>query len=121
MHPSECHDLIDWILKNKEILKHDHIFDRGKLILLRTVNRMLKILQRGDDYALYSGQLLFFMSELYPMAERSATNHSGLRDVAHPVKMQAIGDEDVDDIGRSIDKSVYQLYWKIMDHIQVHH
>ena len=119
MQAEECHQLIDWILSNKEKLKQDHIFDRGKLILLRTVNRVLKILQRGEDYALHSGRLLFFMSELYPMAERSATNHSGLRDTSHPVKLHSWNDTIRDDFGRQVDKAVYNLYWKTIDYVQV--
>lgn len=119
LRPEECHKLIEWILGNKETLKLDHIFDRGKLILLRTVNRMLKNLQRGEDQALYSGRLLFFMSELYPMAERSATNHSGLRDMAHPIRIHSWNENLQDDFGRSVDKSVYNLYWKTMEFVQV--
>ena len=119
LDPEECHALIDWILRNKGTLKHPHIFERGKLILLRTVNRMLKILQRAEDHAYHEGRLLFFMSELYPMAERSATNHSGLRDQAHPVKMQQWSGPLHDDFGHPIEKADYDLYWRTMEHIQV--
>lgn len=118
MKAEENLKLIDWIMHNKDKLKQEHVLSRGKLIFLRAVNRMLKLLQKGEVHSSFYGRMLFCMSELYTMAERSATNHSGLKDLTHPVNIQTWNQTIDDDFGKTVDKGVYSLYWKLLESVQ---
>lgn len=118
MKAEENLKLIDWIMDNKDKLKQEHVLSRGKLIFLRAVNRMLKLLQKGEVHSSFYGRMLFCMSELYTMAERSATNHSGLKDLTHPVDIQTWNRPIDDDFGKAVDKGVYSLYWRLMESVQ---
>lgn len=86
---NECEKL--WTLIDP--LKAEELFKKGKFILLRTCNKLLRKLSRSR-HAELCGKILVFLTDTFPFSERSAMNLKG--EEGDMVEVEP-SDEDDDD------------------------
>ena len=59
-----------------EVLRHPRLFEKCKLLILRTCNMLLRRLSKSFN-AVLCGRVLIFLAKLFPLAERSGVNLHG--------------------------------------------
>lgn len=79
---AECEQVFTWVEKNTATLGAPALFERGKLILLRTCNQLLRRMSKADNTVL-CGRLLMLLANLFPLSERSGVNVNGEFHVAN--------------------------------------
>ena len=73
---ADAQDVFTWIEGKRTRLNADVLWRRGKLIMLRTCNDLLRRLSKTNDATL-RGRVLLLLSSLYALSERSALNLAG--------------------------------------------
>ncbi|KAG1901733.1 THO complex, subunit THOC1, partial [Suillus fuscotomentosus] len=72
---TSCSQIFSWI---KSRLTKDMVPQKGKaLILLRTLNDLLRRLSKMGSTTIFCGRILTFLSGVFPLGERSGVNLRG--------------------------------------------
>ncbi|KAK9912601.1 hypothetical protein M0R45_036457 [Rubus argutus] len=72
-----CKDVFGYIESKQDILGKQELFARGKLVMLRTCNQLLRRLSKAND-VVFCGRILMFLAHFFPLSERSAVNIKGV-------------------------------------------
>ncbi|KAL6328091.1 hypothetical protein AAG906_033368 [Vitis piasezkii] len=65
-----CKDIFAYIESKQDILGKQELFARGKLVMLRTCNQLLRRLSKAND-VVFCGRILMFLAHFFPLSERS--------------------------------------------------
>ncbi|KAI1791959.1 UDP-glucose 4-epimerase [Ganoderma leucocontextum] len=75
---SSCSHIFSWIEERAESLTEGMIPQKGKaLVLLRTLNDLLRRLSNTGATTMFCGRILTFLSRVFPLGERSGVNLRG--------------------------------------------
>ncbi|OCH90556.1 hypothetical protein OBBRIDRAFT_887644 [Obba rivulosa] len=75
---ASCSHIFSWIEARAARLTKDMVPQKGKaLILLRTLNDLLRRLSKTGSTTMFCGRILAFLSRVFPLAERSGVNLRG--------------------------------------------
>ena len=75
---ASCSHIFSWIEARAEKLTEDLVPQKGKaLILLRTLNDLLRRLSKMGSTTIFCGRILTFLSAVFPLGERSGVNLRG--------------------------------------------
>ncbi len=105
-----CSHIFSWIEQRSSRLMKGMVPQKGKaLVLLRTLNDLLRRLSKTGNTTIFCGRILTFLSAVFPLGERSGVNLRG--DYGSPweeVKFRTQGSEEmeVDGGGVPADTSV---------------
>ena len=72
----DCEAAFGWVEAHRPALAVPQLWNRGKLILLRTCNNLLRRLSRAA-HTVFCGRVLLLLAALFPLSERSALNITG--------------------------------------------
>ena len=73
-----CSHIFSWIELRADRLTEGMVPQKGKaLVLLRTLNDLLRRLSKIGNTTLFCGRILTFMSQVFPLGERSGVNLRG--------------------------------------------
>jgi hypothetical protein len=84
------------------------LFGRGKLVMLRTCNQLLRCLSKAND-VVFCGRILMFLAHFFPLSERSAVNIKGVCNVSNETKYEKEPPKD----GLLIDFNFYKTFWSL--------
>ena len=99
---ASCSHIFSWIEARAERLTEGLVPQKGKaLILLRTLNDLLRRLSKMGSTTIFCGRILTFLSAVFPLGERSGVNLRGeygptWEGVKFPEKQKNDKDMDVD-------------------------
>ncbi|KAL5570587.1 hypothetical protein UlMin_027162 [Ulmus minor] len=82
-----CKDIFGYIESKQDVLGKQELFARGKLVMLRTCNQLLRRLSKATD-VVFCGRILTFLAHFFPLSERS---------------------------GISIDFNFYKTFWSLQE------
>lgn len=105
-----CKDIFGYIESKQDILGKQELFARGKLVMLRTCNQLLRRLSKAND-VVFCGRILMFLAHFFPLSERSAVNIKGVFNTSNETKYE----KDAPD-GLSIDFNFYRTFWSLQEH-----
>ncbi|XP_034223761.1 THO complex subunit 1 isoform X2 [Prunus dulcis] len=105
-----CKDVFGYIESKQDILGKPELFARGKLVMLRTCNQLLRRLSKAND-VVFCGRILMFLAHFFPLSERSAVNIKGVFNTSNETKYE----KDPPD-GISIDFNFYKTFWSLQEH-----
>ncbi|KAK4592310.1 hypothetical protein RGQ29_016731 [Quercus rubra] len=105
-----CKDIFGYIESKQDILGKQELFARGKLVMLRTCNQLLRRLSKAND-VVFCGRILMFLAHFFPLSERSAVNIKGVFNTSNDTKYE----KDPPD-GISIDFNFYKTFWSLQEH-----
>ncbi|KAG1839472.1 THO complex subunit 1 transcription elongation factor-domain-containing protein [Suillus tomentosus] len=75
---TSCSQIFSWIESSASRLTKDMVPQKGKaLILLRTLNDLLRRLSKMGSTTIFCGRILTFLSGVFPLGERSGVNLRG--------------------------------------------
>lgn len=75
---SSCSHIFSWIEARAERLTEGMVPQKGKaLVLLRTLNDLLRRLSNTGATTMFCGRILTFLSRVFPLGERSGVNLRG--------------------------------------------
>ncbi len=75
---TSCSRIFSWIETRSARLTKDMVPQKGKaLILLRTLNDLLRRLSKMGTTTIFCGRILTFLSGVFPLGERSGVNLRG--------------------------------------------
>ncbi|KAG1886127.1 THO complex subunit 1 transcription elongation factor-domain-containing protein [Suillus subluteus] len=75
---TSCSQIFSWIESSASRLTKDMVPQKGKaLILLRTLNDLLRRLSKMGPTTIFCGRILTFLSGVFPLGERSGVNLRG--------------------------------------------
>lgn len=75
---ASCSHIFGWIELRADRLTEGMVPQKGKaLVLLRTLNDLLRRLSKIGNTTLFCGRILTFMSQVFPLGERSGVNLRG--------------------------------------------
>lgn len=75
---ASCAHVFAWIESRADRLTEGMIPQKGKaLVLLRTLNDLLRRLSKMGSTTLFCGRILTFLSQVFPLGERSGVNLRG--------------------------------------------
>lgn len=100
-----CKDIFGYIESKQDILGKQELFARGKLVMLRTCNQLLRRLSKAND-VVFCGRILMFLAHFFPLSERSALNIKGVFNTSNETKYEK---EPVE--GICIDFNFYETFW----------
>ncbi|KAK2989882.1 hypothetical protein RJ640_015214, partial [Escallonia rubra] len=72
-----CKDVFGYIESKQDTLGKPELFARGKLVMLRTCNQLLRRLSKAND-VVFCGRIIMFLAHFFPLSERSAVNIKGV-------------------------------------------
>ncbi|XP_050123644.1 THO complex subunit 1 [Malus sylvestris] len=104
-----CKDVFGYIESKQDILGKPELFARGKLVMLRTCNQLLRRLSKAND-VVFCGRILMFLAHFFPLSERSAVNIKGVFNTSNETKYE----KDPPD-GISIDFNFYKTFWSLQE------
>ncbi|KAF3434264.1 hypothetical protein FNV43_RR25367 [Rhamnella rubrinervis] len=105
-----CKDVFGYIESKQDVLGKLELFARGKLVMLRTCNQLLRRLSKAND-VVFCGRILMFLAHFFPLSERSAVNIKGVFNTSNETKYE----KDPPD-GISIDFNFYKTFWSLQEH-----
>ncbi len=115
----DCEAVFGWMELHRASLAVPSLWNRGKLILLRTCNNLLRRLSRAAHTVL-CGRVLLLLAALFPLSERSALNITGQYNRGNvtewePAEAAAAGLNDGADAeeGELIDVQFYDSFWRL--------
>ncbi|CAI0421553.1 unnamed protein product [Linum tenue] len=82
-----CKDVFGYIEGKQDILGKQELFARGKLVMLRTCNQLLRRLSKAND-VVFCGRILMFLAHFFPLSERSAVNIKGVFNTSNETKYE---------------------------------
>ncbi|KAL0823243.1 hypothetical protein Bca101_046920 [Brassica carinata] len=103
-----CKDVFGYIESKQDILGKQELFARGKLVMLRTCNQLLRRLSKAND-VVFCGRILMFLAHFFPLSERSAVNIKGT--VLICVISMLFGFS-----GISVDFNFYKTFWSLQEY-----
>ncbi|CAN1121209.1 THO complex subunit 1 [Linum perenne] len=104
-----CKDIFGYIESKQDILGKQELFARGKLVMLRTCNQLLRRLSKAND-VVFCGRILMFLAHFFPLSERSAVNIKGVFNTSNETKYE----KDPPD-GITIDFNYYKTLWSLQE------
>ncbi|CAI0421550.1 unnamed protein product [Linum tenue] len=104
-----CKDVFGYIEGKQDILGKQELFARGKLVMLRTCNQLLRRLSKAND-VVFCGRILMFLAHFFPLSERSAVNIKGVFNTSNETKYEKDPPE-----GISIDFNYYKTLWSLQE------
>ncbi|KAJ7567876.1 hypothetical protein O6H91_01G011000 [Diphasiastrum complanatum] len=107
----DCKEVFGYIESKQEILGKAELFGRGKLVMLRTCNQLLRRLSKAND-VVFCGRILMFLAHFFPLSERSAVNIKGIFNTSNETKFEK--EPPVD--GMPIDFTFYKTFWSLQEH-----
>ncbi|KAI4332946.1 hypothetical protein L6164_017812 [Bauhinia variegata] len=105
-----CKDVFGYIESKQDILGKQELFARGKLVMLRTCNQLLRRLSKAND-VVFCGRILMFLAHFFPLSERSALNVKGVFNTSNETKYEKEPPE-----GISIDFNFYKTFWSLQEY-----
>ncbi|XP_047089211.1 THO complex subunit 1-like [Lolium rigidum] len=108
----DCKDVFGYIESKQDILGKQELFGRGKLVMLRTCNQLLRRLSKSND-VVFCGRIIMFLAHFFPLSERSALNIKGVFNTSNETKYE----KDATD-GISVDFNFYQTLWSLQEHFR---
>lgn len=105
-----CKDIFGYIESKQEILGKLELFARGKLVMLRTCNQLLRRLSKAND-VVFCGRILMFLAHFFPLSERSAVNIKGVFNTSNETKYE----KDPPD-GIPVDFNFYKTFWSLQEY-----
>ncbi|WMV11663.1 hypothetical protein MTR67_005048 [Solanum verrucosum] len=102
-----CEDVFGYIESKQDILGKPELFARGKLVMLRTCNQLLRRLSKAND-VVFCGRIIMFLAHFFPLSERSAVNIKGVFNTSNETKYETEVPE-----GISIDFNFYRTLWSL--------
>lgn len=106
----DCNEVFGYIESKQDILGKQELFGRGKLVMLRTCNQLLRRLSKANNVVL-CGRILMFLAHFFPLSERSAVNIKGVFNTSNETKYE----KDASD-GVSVDFNFYKTFWSLQEH-----
>ncbi|KAL6847600.1 hypothetical protein ACP4OV_022626 [Aristida adscensionis] len=106
----DCKDIFGYIESKQDILGKQELFGRGKLVMLRTCNQLLRRLSKAND-VVFCGRIIMFLAHFFPLSERSALNIKGVFNTSNVTKYE----KDATD-GISVDFNFYKTLWSLQEH-----
>jgi THO complex subunit 1 len=99
---SSCSHIFSWIESRASRLTVGMVPQKGKaLVLLRTLNDLLRRLSKMGSNTIFCGRILTFLSGVFPLGERSGVNLRGeygpMWDTVQFSREEGAQDENVDD------------------------
>lgn len=104
-----CKDVFRYIESKQDILGKPELFARGKLVMLRTCNQLLRRLSKAND-VVFCGRIIMFLAHFFPLSERSAVNIKGVFNTSNETKYEKEAPE-----GISIDFNFYKTFWSLQE------
>ncbi|XP_073142567.1 THO complex subunit 1 [Henckelia pumila] len=104
-----CKDIFGYIESKQDILGKPELFARGKLVMLRTCNQLLRRLSKAND-VVFCGRIIMFLAHFFPLSERSAVNIKGVFNTSNETKYEKEAPD-----GSSIDFNFYKTFWSLQD------
>ncbi|XAR54473.1 hypothetical protein NMG60_11029616 [Bertholletia excelsa] len=104
-----CEDIFGYIESKQDILGKPELFARGKLVMLRTCNQLLRRLSKAND-VVFCGRIIMFLAHFFPLSERSAVNIKGVFNTSNETNYEK---EPPD--GISIDFNFYKTFWSLQE------
>jgi len=75
---ASCSHIFSWIEERADRLTEGMVPQKGKaLVLLRTLNDLLRRLSKTGNTTMFCGRILTFLSRVFPLGERSGVNLRG--------------------------------------------
>lgn len=108
----DCKEVFAYIEGKQDILGKQELFGRGKLVMLRTCNQLLRRLSKAND-VIFCGRILMFLAHFFPLSERSALNIKGVFNTSNETKYE----KDPPD-GVSIDFNFYKTFWSLQENFR---
>lgn len=105
-----CKDIFGYIESKQDILGKLELFARGKLVMLRTCNQLLRRLSKAND-VVFCGRILMFLAHFFPLSERSAVNIKGVFNTSNETKYE----KDPPD-GIPVDFNFYKTFWSLQEY-----
>ncbi|KAL6493814.1 suppressor of the transcriptional defect of hpr1 by overexpression [Orobanche gracilis] len=129
-----CEDIFGYIESKQDILGKPELFARGKLVMLRTCNQLLRRLSKhkkvtehtltksGSPFELHSfrsfhandvvfcGRIIMFLAHFFPLSERSAVNIKGVFNTSNETKYE----KEAADCN-TIDFNFYKTFWSLQE------
>ncbi|CAK9133658.1 unnamed protein product [Ilex paraguariensis] len=102
-----CKDIFGYIESKQDILGKPELFARGKLVMLRTCNQLLRRLSKAND-VVFCGRIIMFLAHFFPLSERSAVNIKGVFNTSNETKYEKEAPD-----GLSIDFNFYKTFWSL--------
>jgi THO complex subunit 1 len=102
-----CKDVFGYIESKQDILGKQELFARGKLVMLRTCNQLLRRLSKAND-VVFCGRILMFLAHFFPLSERSAVNIKGVFNTSNETKYEKDPPK-----GISVDFNFYKTFWSL--------
>ncbi|XP_077220364.1 nuclear matrix protein-like protein isoform X2 [Tasmannia lanceolata] len=106
----DCKEVFGYIESKQDILGKQELFGRGKLVMLRTCNQLLRRLSKAND-VVFCGRILMFLAHFFPLSERSAVNIKGVFNTPNETKYE----KDAP-YGISVDFNFYKTFWSLQEH-----
>ncbi|XP_042044712.1 THO complex subunit 1-like, partial [Salvia splendens] len=104
-----CEDIFGYIESKQDILGKPELFARGKLVMLRTCNQLLRRLSKAND-VVFCGRIIMFLAHFFPLSERSAVNIKGVFNTSNETKYEKEAPES-----SSIDFNFYKTFFAIQE------
>ncbi|KAJ3682309.1 hypothetical protein LUZ60_014882 [Juncus effusus] len=105
----DCKEVFGYIESKQDILGKQELFGRGKLVMLRTCNQLLRRLSKSND-VVFCGRILMFLAHFFPLSERSAVNIKGVFNTSNETKYEKEPPQGV-----SIDFNFYKTLWSLQE------
>lgn len=107
----DCKEVFGYIEGKQETLGKSELFSRGKLVMLRTCNQLLRRLSKTND-VVFCGRILMFLAHFFPLSERSAVNIKGVFNTSNETKYEKEPPGD----GVAIDFTFYKTFWSLQEY-----
>ncbi|MCO5580338.1 hypothetical protein L7F22_034204 [Adiantum nelumboides] len=107
----DCKEVFGYIEGKQETLGKAELFGRGKLVMLRTCNQLLRRLSKAND-VVFCGRILMFLAHFFPLSERSAVNIKGIFNYSNETKYEKEAPGD----GLSLDFKFYKMFWSLQEY-----
>lgn len=108
----DCKEVFGYIESKQDTLGKQELFGRGKLVMLRTCNQLLRRLSKAND-VVFCGRILMFLAHFFPLSERSAVNFKGVFNTSNETKFEKEASE-----GSSIDFNFYKTFWSLQENFR---
>uniref|UniRef100_A0A0E0K7Q4 THO complex subunit 1 n=1 Tax=Oryza punctata TaxID=4537 RepID=A0A0E0K7Q4_ORYPU len=106
----DCKDVFGYIESKQDVLGKQELFGRGKLVMLRTCNQLLRRLSKAND-VVFCGRIIMFLAHFFPLSERSALNIKGVFNTSNETKYEKAATD-----GISVDFNFYNTLWSLQEH-----
>ncbi|KAF3784236.1 THO complex subunit 1 [Nymphaea thermarum] len=106
----DCKEIFGYIERKQDVLGKQELFGRGKLVMLRTCNQLLRRLSKAND-VVFCGRILMFLAHFFPLSERSAVNIKGVFNTSNETKY-----EKDPPAGVQVDFNFYKTFWSLQEH-----